>query len=194
MSSDPFHQNSPQQYGNDGGFSGNNPPPPKGRNWFLILGVVFGLGFLGLIICCGLMTFGFTKFGSVVFEPVRGELNQSAQVQEKVGNVEKLTMNFGATVKEAEDNADFVILDAETSQGPFQFSVKMGAAGEVEEAFLIAPDGSRQELNMSAGGISADQPTTESKLDFDTDSEPVPENETQTEKELRELESALELN
>ncbi|SMP65557.1 hypothetical protein SAMN06265222_10985 [Neorhodopirellula lusitana] len=191
MSNDAFDSNGPQQYSNDGGFSGVNPPPKKSRTWLWVLGIVFGLGFLGLIVCCGLMTFGFSKYGSVVFEPVRGELNQSAQVQENVGNVEELTMNFSATVKEAEANPEFVILDAVTETGPQQFSVKMGAAGEVEEAYLVQPDGTRLELEMTSSNSDL-APFDESDIstgELESD-EPV----DAAEQELRDLESSLELN
>lgn len=209
MSNDPFQTNNPQRggsqpFGNDGGFPGQPQAPPKKKTWLWVLLIVAGLGFVSLVICCGVGAFGVSKFGAVVFEPVRNELNQLEQVQASAGQIDKLSMNFGATVKEAESYPDFIILDAETADGPRQFSVKLGDEAAIEAAYLIQADGTREELDLNAIGNQPPPQSSDSASPMNSpmDSNPNESNPAgaadavpmdATEKELRELESALDL-
>ena len=149
MSNDPFHSNEPAPVAGDGDSPDRDASSPKRWNWWWVLGIGASVSLLSLIVCCGLLTYGFTKMGSVFFEPIRMELNGLAEVQESVGRVDQLTMNFTASTEEGKSNPGFVVLDAETANGPYQFSVKIGSGGEIEQGFMINPDGTREELNLT---------------------------------------------
>jgi hypothetical protein len=161
MSRNNYEHNSPQNSGGEGGLSTGQPnddsptnpipatpPQKKNRKWLWILCGFSGLGMIGLVICCGVGSLYFTEISAALLEPTREELNELAQVKEDGGGIQKLTMNFAGTRKEAETNPDFVILDAFTRTGSRQFSVKMSRDGSIEEAFLILDDGTRQKLDL----------------------------------------------
>ncbi|TWT97399.1 hypothetical protein Pla100_25510 [Neorhodopirellula pilleata] len=141
----------------DGSFSDGNTSPPKRRRWWWLLGIGAAVSLVSLIICCGVLTYGFSMVGWKVFEPVRMELNAIAQVQESAGRVDKLTMNFSESTKEGQSNPGFVVLDAETTNGPYQFSIKIGAEAQIEQGFMIHPDGTREELKLNGSGNNADE-------------------------------------
>lgn len=205
MSPNSYDPNTPHQKPIEGGISANqsdaaptNPPPAPRRRWLWILFGVFGLGTLGLVICCGVGSMYFSQISSTLLEPTRIELNELTQVQSQSGDIQKLSMNFAGTLKEAEDHPDFVILDAVTESGPFQFSIKMNADGSIDAAYLVLEDGSRQELDLSArvAEVPADSrpangmPTANENESDAKNLDPVDE----TERELRKLESELNLN
>lgn len=196
MSSDPFDAANSQSFSRDGGFRNGTPPPTKQRTWLWVLGIGAAVSLVSLIICCGVLTFGFSKMGSVFFEPIRMELNELAQVQESAGRVDKLTMNFGASTEEGQSNPGFVVLDAETADGPYQFSVKIGSEGEIEKGFLIKPDGTREELNLNDSSRAPAQVTadpTPNGTGEDAERDPGDAPLDPVEKELQDLESELEI-
>lgn len=191
---DPFDPNhtpgnplTPEVVGGPGG--GGSQPPAK-KKWPMILAIVLGLGFLSMVICCGVLWFAMSKVGGLgaMFEPVRQELNRMPGVTEEIGEVESMSMNFGETVNEAEQNPDFIVFDLEGTSGSAKAAVKVGPNGGVEEAILILPDGTRKELDSSSS-------STRLPDDLGPEDEPAEEMtfEDETERELRELESSLDL-
>ncbi|MCC9641155.1 hypothetical protein LOC71_02640 [Rhodopirellula sp. JC740] len=165
---------------------GNQPAAKK--RWPMILAIVLGLGFLSMIVCCGVAWYAVGQMGGMgmVFEPVKAELNRMPEVTEEVGQIESMSMNFSETVAEAEENPDFIVFDLECTNGPAKAAVKVADDGGVEEAILILPDGTRKEINTSLRGAA---PVNE-PLSFEVEEGTI---EDATERELRELESSLEL-
>lgn len=107
-------------------------------------------------------------------------------------------MNFAGTLKEAEDHQDFVILDADTEAGPFQFSVKMNADGSIDQAFLIPEDGSREQLDLSSRGLGKPIDSGQ-ESEIPNTNRPGPTSENldavdETERELKRIESELNLD
>lgn len=164
MSSDPFDSANSQSFSRDGGFRNGTPPPAKQRTWLWVLGIGVAVSLVSLIICCGVLTVAFSMKGSVFFEPIRMELNELAQVQESAGRVDKLSMNFGASTEEGQSNPGFVVLDAETADGPYQFSVKMGSEFEIEQGFMIYPDGTREKLELNELNREVQEPASELEI------------------------------
>ncbi|MCM2372955.1 hypothetical protein [Aporhodopirellula aestuarii] len=201
--------NDPLKSGNhtDGvGVAGNEPgvaAPKKNRRTCLwIAGIVIGGGLFSLIVCCGVGLYLVQNYGSSIFEPVRGELNQLADLRSEVGNIESLSMNVFATVDEGKSNPDFMILDGKAEQRDFQVSVKMTNAGELQKVFLVMPDGSRKPISLdnrvgsttvvpSPDSADDDQEATAGAAATDAASD---ETLDPTELEIRELESELDLD
>ncbi|EMB14403.1 hypothetical protein [Rhodopirellula europaea] len=173
-----------------GGPGGPGAQPPAKKKWPMILAIVLGLGFVSMLICCGVLWFAMSKVGGLgaVFEPVRADLNRMPEVTDEIGEIESMSMNFGETVNEAEENPDFIVFDLEGTSGSAKAAVKVGPGGGVDEAILILPDGTRKELNAS-------NPSSTIPDGLGSDDEPIDEMtfEDETERELRELESSLDL-
>ncbi|MFG0267850.1 MAG: hypothetical protein ACF8AM_22265 [Rhodopirellula sp. JB055] len=160
----------------------------------MILAIVLGLGFLSMVVCCGVSWYAMSKVGglAVVFEPVKEDLNQMPEVTDEIGSIESMSMNFSETVNEAEKNPDFIVFDLEGTRGSAKAAVKVGSDGGVEEAILILPDGTRKELDPSnrSSAIPSDTGLDDGTLgDGATDDTAF---EDDTERELRELESSLD--
>lgn len=147
MSQDPFHRdsNAPTTMP-----EGSPPPPPKKRrSWLSLMLILFGGGFLTLLICCGAGAYLVQNYGGAIFDPVRKEMNQMAELHAEVGEIQTLNMNFISTVEEGKTNPDFVIFEGESDRGPVRISAKMATSGELEKVFLIMSDGSRKPIDMS---------------------------------------------
>lgn len=200
---DPFQQNDPNNaYQNAGyqdpsqsnsmGGPGSGPPPKK--KWPWIVGTILGLGFLSMLVCCGVAYYAYSQIGglSAVFEPVKAELNQMADVNDEVGEIETMSMNFGDTVTEAEKNPDFIVFDLKGTTGSAQVAVKVSDDGGVEEAVLILPDGTRKPVDVtktSGDDFDFDQIEIDSGQSGSDDPE---SKEDTTDQQLSELESSLD--
>lgn len=205
MSPNSYDPNSPHQQPIEGGLSANHqneasstqPPAPR-RRWLWILCGVFGLGTLGLVICCGVGSIYFSRISTILLDRTRGELNELTQVQSQCGEITELSMNFAGTLEEAEVHQEFVILDAVTEAGPFQFSVQITGDGSIDQAYLILEDGTRQELDLSSRVVDApvDSPPASQTAPINQSpaADSTPELVDETERELRRLESELDLN
>ncbi len=147
MSQDPFHRDTNVSSATPDGTS--SPPPKKRRLWLRVLLILFGGGFLTLLICCGAGAYLVQNHGGFIFDPIRKEMNQMAEVHEQVGDIESLNMDFFATVEEGKNNPDFVIFNGQSETGPFQVSAKMSNSGELEKVFLVMPNGDRKPIDMS---------------------------------------------
>ncbi|PHQ35989.1 hypothetical protein [Rhodopirellula bahusiensis] len=191
---DPFDPNrayqnplTPEVVGGPGGPGAQSPVKKK---WPMVLAIVLGLGFVSMVICCGVLWYAMSQVGGlgVVFEPVKEELNRMPAVTEEIGEIESMSMNFGETVNEAEENPDFIVFDLEGTSGSAKAAVKVGSDGGIEEAILILPDGTRKELDSS-------NPSATIPDDLGALNQPIDEMtiEDETERELRELESSLDL-
>jgi hypothetical protein len=138
------------------------------------------------------------NYGHFMFEPHRQQMNRMADMQEEVGTIETLNINFSETGKEGSRNKDFMILDGVSDKGEFQVSMKLNNTNEIEKLFLVKPDGSRQPIDINklvdsstavpAGG--AEQTSTADS----TESSEDPQSLDSTERELRNLEVELDLN
>ncbi|KLU04466.1 putative transmembrane protein [Rhodopirellula islandica] len=172
---------------------GPGVPPPAKKKWPMILAIVLGLGFLSLVVCCGVSWYAMSKVGglAVVFEPVKEDLNRMPEVTEEIGSIESMSMNFSETVNEAEQNPDFIVFDLEGTTGSAKAAVKVGSDGGVEKAVLILPDGTRKELDPSNQSASVPSVPSIPRLDETQTDDTTFEDET--ERELRELESSLDL-
>ncbi|MFG0287603.1 MAG: hypothetical protein ACF8CQ_05500 [Rhodopirellula sp. JB044] len=206
MSNDSFSSGSSSgptgQSGNSPGVPGGQPDnvsaAKKRKTCLWILGILLGGGFFLMLVCCGVGLYGVQNYGSVIFEPVRAELNQMAELRSEVGNIESLNMNVFATVEEGESNPEFVILDGKSDQGDIQLSVKMDNSGELQKVFLVLPDGSRKPIDMDkrVGSTTVVPAPTQGG---DSEQTPVDAGESnatpldETERELRELEAELDL-
>lgn len=147
MSQDPFHRDSNAPAAMP---EGTPPTPPKKRrNWLRVLLILFGGGFLTLLICCGAGVYLVQNYGGIIFDPVRKEMNQMAQLHGEVGEIQSLNMNFTATAEEGKTNPDFIIFEGQSDRGAVRISAKMATSGKLEKVFLIMPDGSRKPIDMS---------------------------------------------
>lgn len=177
MSQDPFHRDANVSPAMPGGAS--SPPPRKRRLWLWVLLIVFGGGFLSLLICCGAGAYLVQNHGAFIFDPVRKELNQVADVQEQIGEIESLNIDFFGTVEEGKNNPDFVIFNGQSDSGPFQLSAKMATSGELEKVFLVMPDGSREPIDMSErvapSAADEDPDASDPPADGDSVDEPLVE-------------------
>ncbi len=161
MSQDPSHRDSQTSSAPSGRTS---PPPTRPRKWLRIIVTLLAGGFLTLLICCGVGAYFVQNHGSFIFDPMRKEMNQFAELHEEVGEIQSLNINFFATVEEGEANPEYVILDGTSESGPFQLSVKMANSGDVKKIFLVMDDGNRKPIDMSRK-LDADAPDTAGHAD-----------------------------
>ncbi|TWT75011.1 hypothetical protein [Allorhodopirellula solitaria] len=161
MSQDPFQRDT-----NEPAFApGENQAPParKRRKWLWIFAMLLSGGFLTVLVCCGAGLYWIENYGSFVFDPMRDEMNEMAELREQVGEIESLNLNVSATVEEAKANPEFAMLDGQADQGPFQVSVRMTKEGDLEKVFVVMPDGSRNPIDISKRidppAVDADQET-----------------------------------
>lgn len=209
MSNDPFPSGNPTGNSGVAGGQPGAPVAPKSRRTCLwIVALLLGGGLFCLIICCGVGLYGVQNYGSAIFEPIRSQLNQMAELRSEVGEIESLSMNVFATVEEGKANPEFMILDGKSEKGDFQLSIKMTNAGELQKVFLVMPDGSRKPIDMDnrvssttvvpppgaeGGEPSSDEQEGNGPPSGVADSEDGDVLDP-TERELRELESELDLN
>ncbi|MCA9026284.1 MAG: hypothetical protein KDA86_13845 [Planctomycetaceae bacterium] len=92
----------------DDDYDPGSGPQPGGSNKALMIGVFAGVGLLVCLLCCG-GGIAFFYFGtSVLAEEIRNELKVNPVVQEKVGNIKELEIDWiksGA----ADGEDDFVL-------------------------------------------------------------------------------------
>ncbi|MEM9368474.1 MAG: hypothetical protein AAGD07_20970 [Planctomycetota bacterium] len=161
------------------------PVKKKSRLWLWILVIVLGVGALSVALCCGGGYYAATQLSGMVFVPA---VNQIPEVQQEVGTVESMAIDFGATVEVAEDNPDFVVFEMQGTKGSGKIAIKPGNEGEIGEAFLIRQDGTRVTLSTGGGPSTSlpPEPLEPAPLEFETELDP-------TDAQLQELESALDI-
>jgi hypothetical protein len=178
-------------YGNGGGFDPDQPQgggraypqsyndpsvrpqPPKSSNrtLFWILGIVSFITVGGAIACCGLGYFGIQMATKELATQFRGQIENSPEVAEHIGDVEDMTLSFQAMQQAGE--AAKLVFEIKGTKGSGQVSVDLSKAEgkNPEEAFeLVLPDGQRIPLT----GVKDDE------LDFEI-SEPDAESESSDE-------------
>jgi len=159
-------------YGNGGGFDpdqpqggGRNypqsyndpslrPQPPKSNNktLFWILGIVSFITIGGAIACCGLGYFGIQMATKELATQFRGQIENSPEIAEHIGEVEDMTLSFQAMQQAGE--AGKLVFEIKGDKGSGQVSVDLSKAEgkNPEEAFeLILADGQRIPLTTMKG-------------------------------------------
>ena len=72
-------------FGNDQLGSATSGQPKKGRSpWLWILAIVGGLGLIGMIVCCGLMYWGYSKGTQLAAEELKKQLVGNAVIEENI--------------------------------------------------------------------------------------------------------------
>tara|TARA_A100001391_G_scaffold148940_3_gene106382 strand:- start:563 stop:1120 length:558 start_codon:yes stop_codon:yes gene_type:complete len=172
MSQDPFQRDTDASTFTPDGTA--SPPKKKRRIWVKVIAALIGGGFLTLLICCGTGLYAVQNYGGFMFDPIRKDLNQMVELREQVGEIGSLNMNVFGTVEEGRNNPEYVIFDGQSEQGPFQVSVKMNPAGDLEKVFFVRPDGSRQPIDMTKR-LESTSETSDAEVDQGTVEKPSDE-------------------
>lgn len=129
------------------------PPPAKSSStWlWLLLG-----GAIGLVVCCGGGTIGVVVLGLGVLEQeVAAELRDNPKMQEHIGEITDIQMDFFASA--AEDDGDTFVYDIEGTKGAGRLTVRQITDDDfnevIEEATLRMKDGTEIQLVPLPGDV-----------------------------------------
>jgi hypothetical protein len=137
-------------------FSADDPYAPRKKRGCglvaLILGLVGGGGLL-LLACCG----GFVAFGLGVFaEQVKEDLRGNAVVEEHIGPITSISVNWSGTIAAGGD--DRFAFDVEGPKGKGRITAVAKTVDQdkehVESGTLELPNGERYDLFPDAAGKS----------------------------------------
>ena len=144
-------------YGGPGGppYAGGpqQPAPKKGPNWLLIVGIVVGVLALGGaalgVCCCG---GGWAAFGGALqmnADAVAKAVRDNPVVQEHVGDITSITLNFEETATASEEAPERFAYDVKGSKGSGLLVVENNNdinAMEIYYGELILPNGEVYDL------------------------------------------------
>lgn len=155
-----YNQNKPggfQQQGNfqqQGGFQQPGqypqmPPPKKGPSVWLILGIVGGIGFVCVALCCG-VGFFFVNMGmDAVSADIEMQVRDDPVIVENIGEIESLDVDW--VKSSAHEDQDTFIYDIKGSKGEGELTVKsvsdINGNEEIIWAALRTPDGQTHSLS-----------------------------------------------
>ncbi|HEV7282105.1 MAG TPA: hypothetical protein VGN57_18020 [Pirellulaceae bacterium] len=139
-------------YGGPGGSpyaSGpQQPAPRKGPNWLLIIGIAVGVLALGGaafgICCCGGGALAIPALTQVVGDEVAKQVADDPVIQERIGDIEKITYNFGESMEASSDGGEMMAFDVEGSKGDGLLIIEGDNNGDqlnITYGELVMPDG-----------------------------------------------------
>ena len=147
-------------HGGPGGspYSGapQQPAPKKGTNWFLIIGAIVGvfvIGGAGLGVCC--CGGGWAAIGGAMqmnADAVAASLRDNAVVQEHIGDIASIKMNWEESAAASEGGPQRFAFDVTGSKGSGLLVVESNNNFENMEIYsgeLILPSGEQYDLNIS---------------------------------------------
>ncbi len=103
-------------------FGPQTPPLTKSSKAPILLAVLGGLGLLCLLVCCGAGVW-LVQFGmSVVSADIENQLRDHPQIEEHVGVIQKLEVDWAKSL--AEDDYDIWTYDIEGSKGKGEIVVE----------------------------------------------------------------------
>jgi len=128
-------------------------PPKKSRK-----GLWIGCGLaliLGGLLCCGgpLLLIPFAQ--SAIGDLARAEVEHSPVVIEHIGEIESMSMDFMASVEEAQNvqpgQGSTLVFDVEGSKGSGQIIVQQsGGSEEIDAAVLVTSSGERFPIELAS--------------------------------------------
>jgi len=137
--------------GNPYGTFGQAPPPRRSWTW---LWVLLALGGGAVAVCCGcggMMYLGFNRNLGVMQEDLRAKLNSDAAAQEHLGTIQKIELDFMASVAASEGQVEkrmvFKVRGDKGSGEVVGYLQSDNGRETVHECQLKLPDG--QEIDLS---------------------------------------------
>jgi hypothetical protein len=140
-----------QTYGQDD-FA--QPPPKKGGKGLLIgCGIV---GLLGVLVCCGGVAMVGVWGPGIAGDAVRPEVENSATVIEHIGEIESMSLNFSATVEEAQSvepgQQGLMVFDVQGTKGGGKIVAQQSPTSQgIDSAVLVLPSGERLPIELASG-------------------------------------------
>lgn len=155
MSNDPYPNNAGQPPYD------HAPPPRKSRTWLWVLGILAGLGFLCIAVCCGLGFYGYNMASTMMVQPFQN----SPVIQEQLGGIDDSSMNIQATGEYQQQNqgSNHVVFDVSGPNGSGQLAIEQSPGATPTRAVLIMSDGSEYPIDVGGGEVSDED------MDFEID-------------------------
>ena len=168
----PFDDNQQNQ-----GYSQGAPPQKSSKVWLWVLGTIGVLGVVGALVCCGGGYFAMKAGTGMLAEVFKQQLIGNPTIDEHIGDIESMEMNFGATQQHADESQGAIAFDISGSKGSGTILIKQDPSGDgtgIATAELIMSDGSRHPVDVEGGGgvlnedfkIDLGQPDTEPAESF----------------------------
>lgn len=156
--------NAPGQFQSSGHFNPQQfPPPKKSSGPWLILGIIGGVGFLCVAVCCG-GGFLFVNWGmGQVSADIENQIRDDPQIVQYIGDIESLSVDY---VKSAEyDDMDTFVYNIRGTKGSGELTVTstVNASGgeDIQSAFLTLDNGEIVYLDAGSGANPLDDPFTD---------------------------------
>jgi hypothetical protein len=158
-------------YGNNGGFDAMSQPPKKSNTLWWVLGIIGVLTVGGALLCCGGIYFTFRFVSDAIGEQVKLAVSQEPVIQEHIGTISDMGMNFTATSQTGGGGNQKFVFDVVGDKGTGQLEVLMDTReGQqaIESCVLVLPNGDRHEITI--------QPAADTTVPEVTEGEPMPDN------------------
>jgi hypothetical protein len=122
----------------------STPSKPKQRRLWWILTAIFGLGFLSLLVCCGGI---FYLSGEFLGLPFVDQLNRMPAVTQRVGQVQKVSVDIPGTLATFEKYPNHLVIEAHGADGSTSLLVEQGEEANILTAYFYDPDGNHELIN-----------------------------------------------
>lgn len=125
--------------------TGPAPANRSSKSWIWVLGLVAVILIGGLVICCGVVFWGYTTGASQLADQVQADIADHPAIQEHIGDIESLELSLQESAKLGEQGR--VVLPIKGSKGEGIIIGSQVPGGQsLDDLVLETPDGERYPL------------------------------------------------
>jgi hypothetical protein len=145
----------------DDGFPTYDTPCKKrsSTSWGLIGDILAGVGLLSVLVCCGIGWYAVQFATDIMAEEVRIELEENAIIQEKIGNIQTMSMDMAKSVAAQGDDEWVFRIEGDKGSGYVTVESFTNDAGfeVVTSGSLRMDSGETFPLDVQDGLVEGDQ-------------------------------------
>ncbi|NND97995.1 MAG: hypothetical protein HKN47_11765 [Pirellulaceae bacterium] len=129
-----------------------------GSVWVWIFAIVGVLGLVGVMVCCGGGYFAYRQGTAFLADEIKVKLDGNPVIEENIGEIESMSMNFSAVVEEAQKQQEqgnneappSLVFDIEGTKGSGRVLVRQDPSGQPDALELIMSDGTRHKIELES--------------------------------------------